>query len=316
MRTHIIDTLLRKPVFRREDIGLVLQEAGSEIDIRKDIPFAVSLDRLARMMTEPEEMARIPTAETLSEISRESVSEFHRTCVRPEGSVWVIVGDFTPAEIIEELHCIFDGWENPSSHLQPLRHGIDSDGPATVVARMNGMTQTAVTMGFPAPARDSGDRTAFHLLNAILGDGIGSRLGRRLRDERGLAYSVGSEYFTGRSRGRFLAYLSTSPADAWKALDAMRAEIDNLLSSLIDPVELRLAKASSMGRHALGLMHYYNVANYLLLAASTGRPLDQDIISLRKIAQMDAYNLKDVATRWLGEREPFVSLAGDLSADV
>ena len=50
---HIIDTLLRKPVFRREDIGLVLQEAGSEVDMRKDIPFAVSLDRLARMMTEP-----------------------------------------------------------------------------------------------------------------------------------------------------------------------------------------------------------------------------------------------------------------------
>ena len=73
-----------------------------------------------------------------------------------------------------------------------------------------------------------------------------------------------------------------------------------------------VAKASSMGRHALGLMHYPNVASYLLLTASTGRPLDQDLLSLRRIAGADAERLRDVAARWLGESDPFVSLAGDL----
>jgi zinc protease len=312
---EIIDSLLRRPAFREDDIAQVLKEARAEVHMRGDIPFAVSLDRLARMMTLPEEMARIPTEDTLSGIGRTEICEFHRSCVRPAGSVLVVVGDFSPELVSGELHRLFGNWQEPDVDPPAYDPGMDSTSPGTSVATMEGMTQTAVTLGFPAPARDSDDRTGFHLLNAMLGDGIGSRLGRRLRGTGGLAYSVGSEYYTGRSRGRLLAYLSTAPGNAWKALDAMKREIDLLVSAPVDPVELRLARASSMGRHALGLMHYPNVASYLLLTASTGRPMDQDLRSLRRIAGMDEQELRDVALRWLGESEPFISLAGDLQEE-
>jgi zinc protease len=312
---RIVECLVRRPAFRTDDVDRVLKEARAEVEMRGDMPFAVSLDRLARMMTEPERMARIPTVETLSAISADSVREFHDRCVRPEGSVIVVVGDVVPDMVSEELHHLFDRWANPSSGQFPVNPGVDSTTPSTSVTRMEGMAQTAVTLGFPAPARHSSDRIAFHLINAILGDGIGSRLGRSVRDSSGLAYSVGSEYYTGRNRGRFLAYLSTTPSSAWKALDAVRREIDLLLSTPVDTTELKLAKASSMGRHALGLMHYHNVADYLLLAASTGRPLDQDIRNLRSIAGIDSELLREVAVRWLGERDPFVSLAGDIGGE-
>lgn len=309
---EILSDLLLRPAFRALDVDMVLREAAVEVGMRTDSVFAVSMDNLARIMTVPEEAARIPSIEKLSRIRREDIRSFHHTCVRPLGSVIVVVGDFSPETILSELRQRFSGWINPPEPLPILDQGSDSLAPETLLTPLKGKAQTAVIAGYPAPHRDSEDRTAFHLLNAILGDGICSRLGRKLRDSDGLAYSVGSEYFTGRNRGRFLAYISTSPEHAWKALNAMRREIDILLENPAEPLELRLAKASSIGRHALGLMHYYNVADYLLLVASTGKPLDQDLISLRKIVETGRDELREVARRWLGDREPFVSIAGDL----
>lgn len=309
---EMLSDLLLRPAFRTPDVDMILREAAVEVGMRMDSVFAVSMDNLARIMTVPEEAARIPSVEKLSRIRREDVRAFHHTCVRPLGSVIVIVGAFSPEILLPELRQRFSGWRNPSEPLPILDQGSDSTSPETLLTPLKGKAQTAVIAGYPAPPRDSEDRTAFHLLNAILGDGICSRLGRKLRDSEGLAYAVGSEYFTGRNRGRFLAYLSTSPENAWKALDAMKREIDILLENPAEPLELRLAKASSIGRHALGLMHYYNVADYLLLVASTGKPLDQDLISLRRIVKTGRNELRDVARRWLEDREPFVSIAGDL----
>ena len=49
------------------------------------------------------------------------------------------------------------------------------------------------------------------MLNSLLGGGISSRLYRRLREERGLVYDIGSEYLPYRDDGLLLIEGSTTP---------------------------------------------------------------------------------------------------------
>ena len=67
-------------------------------------------------------------------------------------------------------------------------------------------------------ARDE-KRYAADLLSAILGGGNSSRLWQEIREERGLAYSVGASTVMYRDSGLFSVYAGTSPQQMGEAVD-------------------------------------------------------------------------------------------------
>jgi zinc protease len=302
--------LLRRPALRDEDFRRVVEEKVNEVVQRRESPFGLALDTLAALMSCDIPAARVPTEETLKAAGVEDAVSLHSSCCRPDGTVLAIVGDFEEERVLDLVRSAFEDWPGPAQPLPGAALLALPPGGARRSLSMEGKAQTAVLIGTSAPPRDSDDSEAFRLLNTILGDGMGSRMGSVIREELGMSYSAGSEYIPGLGWGRLLAWLATSGGEASSGLELVLGMIRELASSEVSEVEIQLAKASHTGRHSLMMADMETVAAWLARNAALGRPPDADLRTTRRILGVSPCSLREAASKWLDPSRVFVVMAG------
>ena len=114
-------------------------------------------------------------------------------------------------------------------------------------------TQAYCSLGIRAYPYAHPDRYGLHLLNSILGGGTSSRLFRRMREERGLVYFIGSGYHAYHDDGLLVIEGSTTPEHLMQVLELMLVEIWKLITAQ-EPVseeELWKAKMQIRGQHLI-----------------------------------------------------------------
>jgi len=307
----VISDLLRYPAFRKEDLMMVRSDAVSSLEEWLGTPLGAAMDSFAKLSTVPRELSSIPTRATLEAISRDDLVSFHEACCRPGGSVIVAVGNFDGEKMLRSLEKGFSNWTQPGYSLPeplPVRNSRKSSEERI---RLEGREQVALIMATPAPPMLHSDSEAIAILNRILGDGIGSRLGRNIR-EAGLSYHVSSIYLPFRSRGRIASLVLTSPSAFERSMEGLRHELGKISEEEVGESELRLEKASYMGQQELAMMNYGYIARTLLTSASLGLPLDHDRRMLEKVSALTAKDLLEAARRWLGSGIEWVSIAGGI----
>ena len=78
-------------------------------------------------------------------------------------------------------------------------------------------------------------------MNFALGGGVSSRLFQRIREERGLAYSVVSERSAYHAAGCLAVSVGTSPENAQEVLSLVLTELDDVAATGITQRELEVA---------------------------------------------------------------------------
>jgi zinc protease len=111
-------------------------------------------------------------------------------------------------------------------------------------------------LGFPAPGVENPDYPAMCLANVLLGGNKSSLLFRKLREERGLGYQVGSLYPALRGESHLAAYVGLDSTRATpEALEAVQAaiteQVNVLRSGDFTDQDLERAKRFLVGKHAL-----------------------------------------------------------------
>ena len=311
----VVADLFRKPAFREEDINSIIRDTIASLCEWASTPIGAAMDSFSKQSTDPPEKSPVPSKESLSAITRNDIVNFHREFCRPEGAVITAVGDFNENDLECIIRKYFSDWKNPESPLKQEEEIKNSKDSSESSIRLDGREQIAVILGSPAPPRLDRDNYAFHILNGILGEGIGSRLGRSIR-ETGLTYHVNSTYLPFSSRGRLAIILLTSPSAFGEALEKLKYELSKLAESPVSRNELRLEKASYIGRQELGMMKYSAIARILLNYASMNLPLDHDRNSLRIIAELTEIDLQKAAERWFGRGITYLSVAGAVNKDL
>jgi zinc protease len=308
--------VMMHPAFRQEDFDQVIDEALAGVERGRENVFRMAGENLMRMMAARPEMARVPNEETLSAIAPNISFAFFQACSRPTGSCLVVVGDVDAEDVFERCRELFAGWEDPKSDLPPVVIPVFSDEPGGLrVETMPGRMQAAVSIGTPAPGRDSDDYIPFNVMNHILGRGIGSRLGHYVRDDQGLAYAVGSYVEALDERGVFIAYLSTRADYTEQAMESVIREAMRMTSEDVLEIELDLANSNAVGRNALSGMSYGGQAGYLVGTFMTGRPLDYDLMTLREQLELSPGDVREAAADWF-TGEWFTSVAGGVDGEL
>ena len=124
---------------------------------------------------------------------------------------------------------------------RPPRRPPPPDRPVRLREHETSPTQQAhVLLGYLAPSVPAPDHVALKVANGVLGGGMSSRLFRTLRDEEGLAYSVGSAYPTRRGAGRVVLHIGTAPENVAAAEAGLRREVERLAG---EPVSRGRARA-------------------------------------------------------------------------
>lgn len=105
------------------------------------------------------------------------------------------------------------------------------------------------TSGYP---QGHEDKYPLAVLDALFGGGMSSRLFQEIRENRGLAYSVGSYSISYREAGMFTIYAGTSMENLDEVLDLVKVEMVNVKNHKVDEIELARAKNQIRGALVMG----------------------------------------------------------------
>ncbi len=124
-------------------------------------------------------------------------------------------------------------------------------------------SQAQLCLGVPALPRDHPDSWTLAVLNAVLGDGMSSRLFLSVREELGLAYDVSSGLVDYADAGALEISAGVDPAALPAALGAILVELVRLRDELVPGPELEKAKRYLAGGLELRMDDTRHVASWI-----------------------------------------------------
>lgn len=291
----VADVALRG-LCRAEDIELERQVVLEEIAMRDEDPEDLLGDLLDEAMFTGHALARpvIGTPESITAMNRRRITGFHRRRYRPEKMVLAVAGNVehdtvlgAVTEALADRPAGLDtGAGDPgASRPRPRRR------PGVIVHDHDG-EQAHLSVAVRTPGRGGeADRWSLAVLNHVLGGGLSSRLFQRVREDRGLAYSVYSSVETYAETGALSVYAGCRPGN----LGAVAGEVGEVLAELatggITDTELARARGGLRGGMVLGMED--TAARMNRLGAGqllSGRPRSLD----EALAGIDAVTAADV----------------------
>src|SRR5450759_3246406 len=132
-----------------------------------------------------------------------------------------------------------------------------------VVAVRRATTQAQLCLGVPGLRRDDPEAWTLEVLNAILGDGMSSRLFQSVREEKGLAYDVSSYVVDYADAGAFVVSAGVDPDKIAPAISAILDELARVRDEVVPEEELARAKRYLGGRMELRMEESRHLASWL-----------------------------------------------------
>ena len=219
------------------------------------------------------------SAAAIKSLTRADLTAFYNTYYRPDTTALVVVGDVNTPDVIKQVTAAFGGWPKPASPAPALRIPdvlVPAKAPAPIVIPLADAPQTSILFGYSGGlTQTSPDYFAAQILNYTLGgDTFGSRLGKSIRDENGLAYSVSSGFEARHGAGPFQVFVGANPKNATRAITLLRQILTQEQQYGVTPDEVRQAKLYITGSYPLRLETNAGVAGVLTLAEDYGLGLD------------------------------------------
>ncbi len=162
--------------------------------------------------------------------------------------------------------------------------------------------QTHVMLGGRAYPLGHPDQLAMYFLNNILGGGsLNSRLNLSLREQKGLVYTIESQYTPLSDTGYWSVYFATEPANRNQCLDLVLAELKRLRDEKLSSLQLRRALTQLHGQMAIAAENQENsvlaMAKQMMYYGEA--PAWQEMF--KKVEQTTADKLQEIANDLLSE---------------
>jgi len=223
-----------------------------------------------------------------------AIRDFWRSTYRPANTVVAVVGDLGHDEATELVTAAFGSGTGAVPGFAPAP--ALPAGPRIRTGRRD-TSQAQVALGVPALHRDHPDAWTLAVLNAVLGDGMSSRLFLSVREDLGLAYDVSSGLVDYADAGALEVSAGVDPASIPAALEAVLAELARLRDEPVPEAELVKAKRYLSGGLELRMDDTRHVASWI-----GGQEALHDRVltveeALAKIEAIDAAAVQELAGR-------------------
>lgn len=253
---EIIGECLIHPNFPEQEIVLARNEILSEIRAEEDDTRSMASLRLAELVFgryAPYGRDSLGKIEDLKALTRHNLADFHERNYLPNRLIIAITGGYDYDALRTKISKVFSGWSN--SGTGKFSYRVDPEvSPQKAAVEMKHKTQVDLAIGTKAVARSSHDYYPFTLGNLILGRlGLYGRLGKNVRERRGLAYYSYSALQAKLFSGWFGVFAGVNPANVAKATEGIFEEISKITSKLIPLKELETAKRNSLGSLSISL---------------------------------------------------------------
>lgn len=253
------------------------------------------------------------SAESIATLAAEDLRAFHRQRFQPSAALLVVVGGVERERSTAAVESAVAAWRGAEDlgGYRKARVRVD-DAPSLTESRERRVSlpeklQADIALGHPGIRRDDPQYHAAALMNVILGRfAMGGRLGRSVREERGMAYYTYSSLDASIGPGPFVVRAGVAPGNVDVTVEAILAEMRRMRDESVEPGELDDAKAATVrslprtlesNEGMAGLLHQIELhglgLDYLdrfpgLIAAVTGESVHA---AAQAILRPDAYGL-------------------------
>ena len=284
----LIADLVSNPRFDEDDLNRERKVILEEMKMIEDTPEEL-LSELFNAAYFPNHSLGRPiegTAESVRSFDRAATAHFHSQLYAPANLVIAAAGNIVHEQLAELAAKRFD--DRDAVRPDSCASCAPAAAAPILIERKKELEQAHLILATPWPSAKSDDRYSASMLGTILGGGTSSRLWQSIREERGLAYSIGAGGNTFSDIGMFAVYAGASPAHIDEVLDLSLKEIRNAVREPVTADELQLAKEQATSSVLLSLESS---------GARAGALARQEIIHGRRISPDEMLQRIDAVTQ-------------------
>jgi predicted Zn-dependent peptidase len=258
LAVEIICDVVLNATIAMQDIDVERCVVLEELAMRDDDPADLVHDEFATALFGDTPLGRpiLGTVESITALSRRQIAGYYARRYLPEGMVVSVAGNVEHGEVVRLVRSAFYDRLDTSHSTAPPRGATVTTvpRPAEPVRVVGAETEQAnVVMGMTGLSRHDPRRFAAGVLSAALGGGMSSRLFQRIREERGLAYSVYSFSSGYADTGAIGVYAGCQPGKIEEVLGLVVAEVDAVAGGALSSAEIDRGKGHMRGGVVLGL---------------------------------------------------------------
>ncbi|EOD00631.1 M16 family metallopeptidase [Caldisalinibacter kiritimatiensis] len=286
----VLADMLFNSKFEEKEIEKEKSVVLEEINMYEDSPEDLVHDLLSTTIFDGHPLAYpiLGHTDNLKNLSREDILRYFKEHYTPKNTVIAIAGNFKANETIKLIEKFFGHW-NGNKKNHPF------EKPPTLYKRVIGKRklteQLHLCLGMEGISQGDDDLYGLLLLNNIFGGSMSSRLFQRIREDKGLVYSIYSYPSAYKDIGVFTIYVGLNPNQICNVSKLIKEEINCIKNKNFSDNEFYKAKEQLKGNYILGLESTSNRMTSLgkseLLLGKIYSP--KDIIE-----KIDKINLDDI----------------------
>ncbi len=264
------------PSFAEEEIEKERAQVLSQISRREDDQFDYTYDEFIKALYagHPYGHSVEGDPESVAGITREDILKCHRQRCQPNRMVLSVCGNVSVEQVGKAVEESFKDFPAPAARAAfHVRKTIRRQFKDIRIEK--DCAQAFIIAGFPAVPYGHADYPALRVANAMLGEGMSSRLFRRLRDDQSLAYSVGSAVVARRLDGHIVMWIGTNPIMATRAKAGLLKEARELVEGA-SREEYQRAQNYVVGKHLIARQSNSAKARNLGICVIMGVGIDYD----------------------------------------
>ena len=307
---EVLTDMFLNSTFSEENLEKEKNVVIEEIRMYDDIPEEIVHDRnTALVINGVQGNVVLGSEKNIREMTREKLVKYFKEQYRPENIVISIAGNFSYEDISEILNNGLGTIEN----ISPER---EYNGAMEIRSIENKITkdtnQIHLCFNTKGCSLTSDMRYEVAIISNTLAGNMSSRLFQKIREDRGLAYSVFSYTSSFEEGGLFTVYAGTTKKDYKEVLEIIENEFEDIKENGITEYELQKSKNQFLSAVTFGLEsskgRMNRMANSYLLYKEI-KSLDEILEQIEKITVED---IKKAAQEMFDKRYYSKTILGNI----
>ncbi len=248
----VLSDMFFNSVFANKDISLEKRVIIEEIGMYEDSPEDLVHDVLSETVWGGSSVGYpiLGTKKSLRNINREKIIEYMQARYTPDNTVISVAGNYDDSSLQELLERYFGNWSSSAVHDEKQGDVVFKPDVRT---REKDTEQVHICIGFEGVRNGDDDLYPLLAVNNILGGGMSSRLFQRIREKKGLVYSIYSYPTTYKDTGLFTVYAGMKPDNLDEVIHLIYDEIRIMKRKGITVSDLDKTREQMKGNYILGL---------------------------------------------------------------
>lgn len=248
----VLSDMFFNSLFAERDMEIEKQVIIEEINMYDDTPEELVHDILSETMWDGDPLGYpiLGRQSILRDLKREMIIDYIDRNYTCSNTVISVAGNFDENKLLDLVNKYFSQWNSKYQKevsFNPVEFRSD------IKIKQKDTEQIHLCVGFKGIEHGNDDLYPMLVVNNVLGGGMSSRLFQKIREEKGLVYSIYSYPSSYVNSGSFVIYAGMNPEQVDVVVNLILEETKNLLEKGIDQAELNKGREQLKGNYMLGL---------------------------------------------------------------